>query len=102
LTVVLDVVMDQREVVQQFNGSSGGKGLLPLSTSGLTAHQQQGRADALAGLPLIGLIVGVHPSHRVAEHGGQLRCDFSGFENLIKKAAKGCLKFLQIDWNKVL
>ncbi len=45
---VLDVVVDQREVVDQFDSGGGRKGMLGISPGGLTSQQREQGAQALA------------------------------------------------------
>lgn len=49
LIAVLDVIMDQREVVQQFDRRSSGQRHAPIAAASLTAQQREHGADAFAG-----------------------------------------------------
>ena len=65
---VFDVVVNQREVVQQFDGGGGGQGGVPVAAGGFAAEQCQYRADALAGIKLRGFEVCIGPAQVIMQH----------------------------------
>ena len=94
--VVFDVVMDQRKVVQQFDGSSGRQRLFPTATSGITAHQQQGGADSLPRLTLIGLVFLIYPAQWIAQHGRKFWGQRVFCHGLIQSLKQGVFNFREI------
>ena len=71
--VVLNVVVDQRKVMQQFDGGGGGQRSLPVSAGGF-GRRAAAAADGFAcrSCRSIGLIMLVHPAERVAQHGAEI------------------------------
>ena len=66
--VVLDVIVDQREVVQQLQPSRGGNARRVAAGRG-AGQQTQKRPDALAGGRLSRLKVRVEPAHVILHDG---------------------------------
>ena len=65
---VFDVVVDQREVVQQFDRGRGGQGGVPVAAGGFAGEQRQHRANAFAGIELRGLEIGIDPAQMIMQH----------------------------------
>ena len=80
--VVLDVVMHEREVVNELHGGRGGKGVAPVGAAGLAGQQTDGRAQVFAAGRGRWLEVFVGPAEMVAQHTGQIGRQRGGVDDL--------------------
>src|SRR5689334_13113283 len=96
---ILDVVMNEREVVEQLDGSGRRYSRSRLAPHGLTCQQAEQRPKSLSSGPRLTVEALVDVAELVPHHAGELIRDFRhaqpGSEPIVEEPAEPVLKLLQ-------
>jgi hypothetical protein len=72
MALVLDIIMNEREVVNKLQSSRCRQSLVPVSSHHLARQQTQGGTQMLALRGFMRRALGIHPSHVIAHDGVEM------------------------------
>jgi hypothetical protein len=72
-TIILNIVVDEGEIMKQFDGCGGRKGKTPITAPCFSGQKQKHRTYPFASLVIGRLVFLIDPTERVAEHDPKTR-----------------------------